>query len=150
MCEVCGGPRQERHHLRPKAAGGRDKQGNYAHLCRECHKLAHRLYGPGNDYTGPTVREAFVGELRAFLAGLEPQRSQIWAKAEQDAVRRESARQAKTLDSLQERLKKADAGVNWYRRRAERAENEVAELRRVTSRLRQLVGSLLGLDMEEL
>jgi hypothetical protein len=67
-CPIC---RKEgaltRHHLTPVAQGaGRERsvKARYVKLCRACHDLAHRVWGPGHHYDGPPDREIFLARLR--------------------------------------------------------------------------------------
>lgn len=68
-CPICNQKRDlTRHHLVPVAAGsGNDKEvkRRYVKLCPPCHELAHRVWGRGDRYDGPTEREIFVRDLRA-------------------------------------------------------------------------------------
>lgn len=62
--EVCD---LTRHHLVPVAQGAglnREVKRRYVKLCTECHVLAHKVWGPGDDYQGPEEREIFVRDLR--------------------------------------------------------------------------------------
>ncbi len=67
-CPICHQSElMTRHHLVPIAEdGGKDRavRSRYVKLCRSCHEFAHRVWGPGDQYRGPTDREIFVAELR--------------------------------------------------------------------------------------
>ncbi|MEZ6197871.1 MAG: hypothetical protein R3F20_19445 [Planctomycetota bacterium] len=69
VCPICDEVTTlTRHHLSPVAVGaGKDRgvKARYVKLCRPCHELAHRIWGPGDRYEGPEERELFVRELRA-------------------------------------------------------------------------------------
>ncbi|MCB9834326.1 MAG: hypothetical protein H6807_17820 [Planctomycetes bacterium] len=77
VCPVCDGlVALTRHHLRPIARGaGKEVEirRRYVDLCRPCHDLAHRVWGPGDRWEGPIEREIFVDRLRARRVGREPQ-----------------------------------------------------------------------------
>lgn len=69
-CAVCDYSKHEgitRHHLLPKAAGGRNNSNNLVRLCVRCHTRAHELFGPGDDYWGPTNRLEFITAMRLLL-----------------------------------------------------------------------------------
>lgn len=61
-----------RHHLVPLARRRgieREVKRRYVKLCRPCHDLAHRIWGPGHDYAGPEDREIFVRDLQLHWKG---------------------------------------------------------------------------------
>lgn len=72
-CPICRGQEHlTRHHLVPIAAGaGRDRKvkRRYVKLCGSCHTLAHKEWGPGDEWSGPTEREVFVRDLSQLLRG---------------------------------------------------------------------------------
>ncbi|MCA9320763.1 MAG: hypothetical protein KDB53_08515 [Planctomycetes bacterium] len=67
-CPICNQRRDlTRHHLVPRAQGAgldREVKRRYVKLCRDCHDLAHRVWGPGSSYDGPLDREVFCRDLR--------------------------------------------------------------------------------------
>jgi hypothetical protein len=70
-CPVCKGNRNlTRHHLVPVATrAGQDQEvkRRYVKLCGSCHTLAHKTWGPGDAWTGPTEREVFVRDLTLLV-----------------------------------------------------------------------------------
>ena len=70
-CPICNEVTSlTRHHLVPVAVGaGKDREvkRRYVKLCRECHRRAHEVWGPGSEYRGPEEREIFVTELRRIV-----------------------------------------------------------------------------------
>ena len=42
LCAICSNDGTDLHHIKPRGAGGTDKQFNLITLCRECHELAHQ------------------------------------------------------------------------------------------------------------
>ena len=71
-CAGCDGVNDlTRHHLVPVAKGGgqgREIRARYLTLCRRCHDVTHRIFGPGDRYDGPADRELFVAALKRALA----------------------------------------------------------------------------------
>lgn len=67
LCELCGAPSQESHHLLPYVQGGRHRPENRCDLCSRCHTTAHREWGEGHDYRGPTERIAFLQALAGLV-----------------------------------------------------------------------------------
>jgi len=56
-----------RHHLVPKAMRGRDQRHECVKLCRPCHDVVHKVWGPGHKFTGATTKRRLVSDLRAVL-----------------------------------------------------------------------------------
>ena len=71
-CPVCKTEQNlTRHHLVPIAAGAglnREVKRRYVKICGRCHTLAHKEWGPGDDWSGPTDREIFIRDLMQLLA----------------------------------------------------------------------------------
>lgn len=65
FCPTCQRNRSDmtRHHVLPRASGR--NTGLVVRICRRCHDLAHRIYGPGNRYSGPETAFRFLMEMRA-------------------------------------------------------------------------------------
>ncbi len=72
-CPICHETVQlTRHHLVPQAVRRgmeREVKRRYVKLCRPCHELAHRVWGPGHSYSGPKEREVFVRDLQIHRDG---------------------------------------------------------------------------------
>jgi len=64
LCQYCGGPGDELHHILFRSQQGKNKANNLITLCIECHRGHNGIHGRGKDLKKEFMKKVFLNERK--------------------------------------------------------------------------------------